>query len=240
MRKDDTIEHYKSIVKGKYGEYYERINPDVLKQKPFLAEETRKLFAHLLPRDPDSIVDFGCGAAWYFPILSRFTKKLVGLDISEDLLKLAGELVKNQKIDNVDLKHYDGERMPFEDNSQSCVCEWDTLHHVEKIDHALDEIHRVLKPGGVFVGIEPNVFNFLMAVYHIRRRHENRALIINRVHLKKLLARRFSSVQIQSNNTVISYNSDFYQKIINIINLMFTKVPVLRLFSLRYLFIAQK
>lgn len=240
MRKEETLEHYRKVVKGKYGEYYERLNPYVLKQKPFLAGEIRKLFDDLLPKDVDSIVDLGCGAAWYFPILCEYADNIIGVDISEDLLQLAEALSEEMELKNVTFKHCKGAKLPFDDDSLSCIFEWDTLHHVEDIDAILDEIKRVLKPGGMFVGVEPNVFNFLMTVYHARRRHENRALVINRIHLKTLLSKRFDHVEILSNNTVVSYNSDFYQNIINVIDFMFTKVPLLKMFSLRYLFKVKK
>lgn len=43
------------------------------------------------------------------------------------------------------------EKLPFLDESFDCVVSRQCLHYVEEIDKALEEVHRVLRPGGVFI-----------------------------------------------------------------------------------------
>lgn len=43
--------------------------------------------------------------------------------------------------------------MPFEDNSFDLVYSWGVIHHAEHPDRIINEIKRVLKPGGLFIGM---------------------------------------------------------------------------------------
>jgi ubiquinone/menaquinone biosynthesis C-methylase UbiE len=51
---------------------------------------------------------------------------------------------------------YDGDRMPFEGASFDAAVSIETLEHVTDEARTLDEIHRVLRPGGVLVLSVPN------------------------------------------------------------------------------------
>lgn len=56
---------------------------------------------------------------------------------------------------NVTVVEGDGADMPFRDGSFSSVACFTMLHHVPSPaaqDRLLEEVHRVLRPGGVFVG----------------------------------------------------------------------------------------
>lgn len=63
------------------------------------------------------------------------------------------------------LQQVDAESLPFPDNSFDVVYSWGVIHHSEKPDLIIDEIRRVLKPGGKFIGMlygrrSPLVFKF--------------------------------------------------------------------------------
>jgi SAM-dependent methyltransferase len=49
------------------------------------------------------------------------------------------------------------ENIPFKDNSFSFITSRYTFEHLKSPEVTLDEIHRVLKPGGIFVILTPNV-----------------------------------------------------------------------------------
>ena len=51
------------------------------------------------------------------------------------------------------LQRADAERVPFEDAFFDLVYSWGVIHHSEKPEVIVDEIHRVLRPGGQFVGM---------------------------------------------------------------------------------------
>jgi ubiquinone/menaquinone biosynthesis C-methylase UbiE len=52
-----------------------------------------------------------------------------------------------------DLKRVDAESLPFADASFDIVYSWGVIHHSERPERIVDEIHRVLRPGGKFIGM---------------------------------------------------------------------------------------
>jgi len=54
------------------------------------------------------------------------------------------------------LKRVDAEELPFEDNAFDLVYSWGVIHHTERPEKIIGEIHRVLRPGGTFIGMMYN------------------------------------------------------------------------------------
>lgn len=67
--------------------------------------------------------------------------------------------------------NYDGLNIPFDSNSFDLVSCFMVLHHVEQLDKLLNEINRIIKPGGYFLIKEHNVFseciNWLVYIEHM-------------------------------------------------------------------------
>lgn len=85
--------------------------------------------------------------------------------------------------------------LPFAAESFDLVISCDVLEHVQNIDHALDEIHRVLRRGGSFIGFVPaeggpgphGFFRLLNpSIYRDTKDH-------GRAYTRRDLLRRFSS-----------------------------------------------
>jgi len=51
-------------------------------------------------------------------------------------------------MENVSLFRADGEALPFDDNSFDIVYSWGVLHHSPDTEKAIEEVYRVLRPGG--------------------------------------------------------------------------------------------
>ena len=52
-----------------------------------------------------------------------------------------------------DLRRIDAERLPFPDSSFDVVYSWGVIHHSERPAAIVAEIRRVLRPGGLFIGM---------------------------------------------------------------------------------------
>ena len=75
-------------------------------------------------------------------------EKAIGLECSEKVLAQAKE---KHPDDGVEFVLGDGAAIPYADNSFALVAISNTLHHIADYNKVLDEMLRVLKPGGYFV-----------------------------------------------------------------------------------------
>jgi SAM-dependent methyltransferase len=100
-------------------------------------------------RDSASVLDVGCGTGFYLgaqiPAFDAKRVRWVGLDASNEMLELA-----RAKFPTVELRHGRVEAMPFSAAEFDYVNANFSFHHFEDKNAALDEIVRVLAPGGSF------------------------------------------------------------------------------------------
>lgn len=83
---------------------------------------------------------------------------------------LASSLCSRKASTNVIVESGDATAMPFPDQVFSGAVCFTVLHHVPSLalqDRLFAEVHRVLKPGGVFAGTD-SLQSLLMRVFHIR------------------------------------------------------------------------
>lgn len=105
------------------------------------------------------LLDFGCGdgnSCIYFR--KHFENMPIdGVDVSEESIKKASE----KNIPNAVFKTFDGLKTPYADNTFDVVFTSMVFHHIEHELHhdILQEIHRVLRPGGRFYIFEHNPIN---------------------------------------------------------------------------------
>ncbi|MEO9170163.1 MAG: methyltransferase domain-containing protein [Candidatus Baltobacteraceae bacterium] len=119
-----------------------------------LSRSPRKKLAQIVPKNA-TVVDIGCGDMTVsFDYVKRFRDDilLVGIEKFSDgtiygPLTIPGSVLEH---DSVELKSCDIEAqpMPFEDNSVDGAYCSHVLEHLAKPDHVLEQIARVLKPGG--------------------------------------------------------------------------------------------
>lgn len=85
---------------------------------------------------PSKILDLGCGPRDQFAPISHLGHLYVGVDYS------------NTSADYL----VDAHSIPFKSNSFDCVFSYAVLEHLHNPWIAIQEINRVLKPGGIFIG----------------------------------------------------------------------------------------
>ena len=101
-----------------------------------------------------SILDFGCGTGNLSELLSEHGYKVSGLDISSELLKFAEQ---RQGATSWNVYQYDGMEIPFDDNSLDAIVTYVVLNHIlddDQFKKTIDELYRVLKPGGQIIAVE--------------------------------------------------------------------------------------
>jgi len=99
------------------------------------------------------VLDVGCGSGWATRLLADYASngRVTGIDISDEMVELARE--SSQSHANVDYEVASTEKLPFADNEFTHAFSMESLYYYRNIAQALKEIHRVLKPGGLFVAV---------------------------------------------------------------------------------------
>jgi SAM-dependent methyltransferase len=101
------------------------------------------------------IVDFGCGSGANSVLLANRGAHVWGIDISEDLLRLARRRLEvSGRAGGATFIAGSAHDMPFPDNSIDVVFGIAILHHLD-LDLVSREVRRVLKPGGRAIFQEP-------------------------------------------------------------------------------------
>lgn len=94
-----------------------------------------------------------CGAGGNCPPLALFLEygyKTYGIEISHSQIEMAKTFSKEHNVE-LNISKGDIRELPFEDKSISYIYSYNTIFHMKKEDiaKAIDEIKRVLRPGGI-------------------------------------------------------------------------------------------
>ncbi len=82
-------------------------------------------------------------------------EKVVGVDISEGMLKLGVEKIHKLQLEkHIELKLGDSENLPFEDNSFDAITVGFGVRNFEHLEKGIAEIYRVLNTGGTLAALE--------------------------------------------------------------------------------------
>jgi ubiquinone/menaquinone biosynthesis C-methylase UbiE/DNA-binding transcriptional ArsR family regulator len=107
----------------------------------------------LLPRDL-VIADIGCGTGTLTFELARFAKKVIGVDLSPQMLRRAREVAKEKELRNVDFRSGDALQLPLESNRVDAAFAVMVLHFLPDPKRAVAELCRITRPGGSVVIVD--------------------------------------------------------------------------------------
>lgn len=112
-----------------------------------------KVDSVLLNGDSKKILDVGCGIGGTSRYLAKkYTNSVVtGITLSNEQVKRASELAKDRGISNVNFQVMDALAMTFPDNSFDIVWACESGEHMPDKKKYVEEMTRVLKPGGRIV-----------------------------------------------------------------------------------------
>ncbi|WP_321529898.1 class I SAM-dependent methyltransferase [uncultured Desulfuromonas sp.] len=119
----------------------------------------------------DGLLEIGCGSGYFLRKYGATTAAIAGLDHSPDMVDLA--IRRNRKrvaADECDIRHGDAAALPWENNSFTAVAAIATFLFWPEPLQALQEIHRVLRPGGrVAIGLGWNADDGLDHAAHVKK-----------------------------------------------------------------------
>ena len=109
-------------------------------------------------KDSDEVLEIACGTGIVTLALAERVKHITAVDISEEMIarlsEKAGGSVQNLTLHCTDISDHllDGKRFDV-------IAAFNILLYLENVDEALERIHSLLKPGGVFLSATDCVGN---------------------------------------------------------------------------------
>jgi SAM-dependent methyltransferase len=100
----------------------------------------------------DDLLEIGPGPGLTSEVLHTRVPRFTAIELDPPL---AAALAQRLRDDHVEIVNGDATNMPFDDGRFSAAVCFTVLHHVptdEMQDRLFSEVHRVLRPGGVFAG----------------------------------------------------------------------------------------
>ncbi len=94
-----------------------------------------------------NVLEIGVGAGSHASLLSAYSKKFTGIDITEEAIKNTKKRFEIMNLSG-DLRKMNAERMDFEDNEFDFVWSWGVIHHSANTNQIISEVNRVLAPKG--------------------------------------------------------------------------------------------
>jgi len=151
MKSKSKIESHKRL-KEDLGDFIKKLDLQALET----AEERIPLYLKVGLKDANLVLDVGCGPGMVTRDIAHLTKgKVIAIDGSEDMIKVAKEVLKSYK--NVEFKVGNAENLPFNDNTFDIVTCNLLLMWADDPQKVVNEMTRVTKPGGtVLATLEPD------------------------------------------------------------------------------------
>ena len=104
--------------------------------------------------DQSTIVDVGCGtgSALRYAAAKVNNGNLIGIDPVPRMIEIAKELtIENKTGQSINFKVGSAEDLPVGDSIADLVFAFDSIDHWQDVAKGLNEILRILKPGGSFI-----------------------------------------------------------------------------------------
>jgi 2-polyprenyl-3-methyl-5-hydroxy-6-metoxy-1,4-benzoquinol methylase len=105
-----------------------------------------------------TLLEIGCGTAIHLLALAAEFAHAIGTDLSPEMVKIARHHAERSPwSDRISIRVDPAEELAtVEDSSIDIVLCVGALEHMLEKDRVLHQVHRVLKPGGMFIGLTPN------------------------------------------------------------------------------------
>lgn len=188
------------------------------------------------------MLDIGCGTAYYWPLLSERCERLVGLDLSRQMVACGRRYQeeRGQPPKASVMVCGAADALPLASESVDTVLVIDVLHHVEWLEVMLGEARRLLRPGGSFTAVEPNVLNPVVFAAHLIPGEERGAIFPNHPwKIRRALRAVFGELEVEPVTYVSGIESEGALAWVDRVQPLFERPP-LSTISLRKIYRARR
>ena len=118
----------------------------------------RKIAVKKIKNNPKNVLDIATGTADLAIITAKYTNaEIIGLDISDQMLKVGKEKITKNKLDSrIKLINGDAENLSFTNETFDAITVGFGVRNFENLEKGLNEIYRVIKEGGYVAILEPS------------------------------------------------------------------------------------
>lgn len=103
------------------------------------------------------------------------------------------DIARSHGLD-VQVCNLEQDSLPFEDGQFDVVCAFDVIEHILHTDHVLNEMNRVIRSGGVFIGSVPNLYQPLSLLMVLRDLTPMYASRYRSLHVRDFTLRLFKAI----------------------------------------------
>lgn len=148
---------------SKLAEHYQTCEPHFRPEN--VAKVEARLTALVDETGATDLLDLGCGTGFMIQIAKRHVKKIVGVDVTDAMLRRVDRSGDAQ----IELVTHDTGSYPAEPGRFQVVTAYSFLHHLYDVGPTLATAFRALAPGGRFYAdLEPNYY-FWEQIGHLNR-----------------------------------------------------------------------
>ena len=117
----------------------------------WMAEGSKRDVVAMLPKLTGDVLELCIGSGMLTEHMPQTYRTYTGLDLSDTLLETL-----RRKMPGLTLVQGNAEELCFADGSFDTVLIFAGLHHLPHFERTIAHAHRVLRPGGTFVCLEPS------------------------------------------------------------------------------------
>ena len=108
-------------------------------------QKIHEILKHMIIHCSDYVLDAGCGTGFLFEHIRKRAGRIVGVDLSKGLLRIALSRTKQAEAGNISLVQADIDHLPFKERMFDKVFALTVLQDSSDLDVTLKEITRIAK-----------------------------------------------------------------------------------------------
>ena len=141
----------KDLIRNQFGTHAEKYVTSVVHAK---GKSLQRLVALANPEKHWQALDIATATGHTAFTLAPHVGTVIASDLVPEMLEVAQAEARKKNITNVRFEQADAENLPFEAESFDLVTCRIAAHHFPNVNKFLEEVSRVLKPGGKFILVD--------------------------------------------------------------------------------------